>query len=182
MKKSACLTNAHRLLSPRIVYLITTIDSSTHVSNAATVSYLIPVSDDPARLAFAITKNTKTHSNLSKTGDFVVNIPDKSLLSAVQICGGNYPDNVDPAKVDKLTLAGLTEMTSLVVKAPRIMECYAHIECKVKEILSVGDHDLVLGDIMAASYEENAFDDKLLLSVLTKPIMQLTGSYFTYPE
>jgi flavin reductase (DIM6/NTAB) family NADH-FMN oxidoreductase RutF len=50
----------------------------------------------------------------------------------------------------------LTSFPSVVVKPPRIKECYLHLECRLVEIKDLEDVSIILGKIVARSADEEA--------------------------
>ncbi|MCR4325396.1 MAG: flavin reductase family protein [Patescibacteria group bacterium] len=181
-KHDLSLDKSHRVLSPRIAYVVTTVDEDGRV-NAGVFSNLTSVSTDPERLVLGVYKPWDTIRNIEQTKEFVVNVPSKNLADKVWICGDKYAGNPIPQGIDELQVAGLTEIPSTKVRPPRIAECPAHLECAVVWIKDVGDHCLVLADIVAASYSEGAFDAELMPNVLqTQPLFEIGRGMFTYPK
>lgn len=182
MKKDLPIEKAHRLISPRIVYIVTTLDKQGRV-NAAVFSNLTSVSIDPQRLVMAIYKKWDSIPNLRAVKEFVVNVPSKDLLDQVWICGDKYAGNPIPAGVSELKIAGLTELNSEKVKPPRIKECYGHLECIVEWIKDVGDHFLVLGTVVHASFTQGYIDADLITDISkAQPLMNVSQDIFTYPS
>lgn len=180
-KKNLPITKAHRILSPRIAYLVTTVDKKGRV-NAAAFSNITSVSSKPQRVVLAVYTEWDTLKNLRVKGECVINVPSKKLLEEVWICGDKYAGNPIPTSVNELDIAGLTALPSKKVAPPRIAECFGHLECKVKWIKNVGDHDLILADIVAASYTTGAFNKELIPQVhKTKPLLEVTGGFFASP-
>jgi len=183
MKKNKLpLKKAHRILAPRIAYIVTSVDKKGRV-NAASFSNLTSVSTDPERLVLGVYKPWDTIKNIRATREFVVNVPSKDLVNEVWICGDKYAGNPIPAGVDELKVAGLTEIPSEKVKPPRVAECPMHLECKVVWIKNVGDHFLILGDIVSASYTDGAFtEDFVQVIEKTLPLMEVPPGFFTFPN
>ncbi len=97
---------------------------------------LIGVGIAPRRFSYGLFKESK---------DFAVNIPDKTMLRAVQICGSRSGRDVD-----KFAASGLTKEKAEKIASPLIAECPVNIECvKVKEV-EAGDHTWFVGEIVAA--------------------------------
>ena len=183
MKKSLLpLDKAHRLIAPRIAYIVTTIDKKNRV-NAASFSNLTSVSTRPERLVLGVYKEWDTAKNIRQTKEFVVNVPSKDLLEEVWICGDKYTGNPIPRGVNELKIANLTEIPSEKVKPPRIAECFGHIECKVKWIKDIGGRYLVLADIVSSSFTAGYLDkDFIQIISKTKPLFEISRGFFTYPE
>lgn len=175
------IDKAHRVLAPRIAYIVTSVDKGGRV-NAASFSNLTSVSTEPERLVLAVYRAWDTIRNIRATREFVVNVPSKNLLKEVWICGDKYAGNPIPAGIDELKIAGLTEIPSEKVKPPRVAECPMHLECKVVWIKNVGDHYLILGDIVSASYTDGVFDKELIQIIpKTLPLMEISRGFFTSP-
>ena len=175
------LGKSHRLIAPRIPYIVTTVDKRNRV-NAASFSNLTSVSTEPERLVIGVYKKWDTIKNIKETKEFVVNVPSKNLLDEVWICGDKYAGNPIPRGIDELKIADLTEIPSEKVKPPRIAECFGHLECKVKWIKDVGDHYLVLGEVVAASFS-SGYLDKNFIQIIpkTNPLFEISRGFFTSP-
>jgi flavin reductase (DIM6/NTAB) family NADH-FMN oxidoreductase RutF len=117
----------------------------------------MPVSLEPPLVAVAIHPGRLTHEYVSKSEFFALNIPNADLLSAVQRCG-----MLSGREGDKFEAAGLTPVDAGVLDAPLISECVAHIECGVVQRLRVGDHDLFIGQPLAVTALDEAFDGRWL--------------------
>ena len=78
---------------------------------------------------------------------------------------------------NELVKAGLTEEKSKEVTPPKVKECFAWLECKFIEEKLVGDHVLLLGEVVAAGIKDEFVDSggnvdiektKLLLHISRK--------------
>ena len=75
---------------------------------------------------------------------------------------------------------GLTPGKSTVVGAPFIEESPLCIECRVKEILSLGSHDMFIADVVNVRADErhlNAETGKLELAE-ANPLVYVHGGYY----
>ena len=61
---------------------------------------------------------------------------------------------------DKFEETGLTLLPAKMVKPPIIKECVAHLECKIERQITVGDHTLFTGRVLAAYANEEVFEKK----------------------
>ena len=59
-----------------------------------------------------------------------------------------------PEYIDKFAETGLTPEPAIHVKPPLIKECPVNLECKVIGVISLGSHDLFVGDALAMHAEE----------------------------
>jgi flavin reductase (DIM6/NTAB) family NADH-FMN oxidoreductase RutF len=107
-----------------------------------------------------------TLANIRETGDFVVNLPGEELLAQLMVCAKPLPLGVSEIKE-----AGLHEEKAKTVTSPRIRECFGWFECKLREIVAAGDHQLVLGDILRAEAAEK----------VALPLLHIGGADFSLP-
>ncbi len=77
----------------------------------------------------------------------------------------------------------LTQVPSSVVAPPGIAESPVCIECRVKEILPLGSHDLFLAEVAAVSVDEQYKDEKGKFCLeKAEPIVYSHGQYLTCGE
>jgi flavin reductase (DIM6/NTAB) family NADH-FMN oxidoreductase RutF len=76
------LRKAHRLLSPRIAYLIGT-RSRQGVANLIPVSNVTSISTEPQQIAIAVYKKWETHRTLLEAAGFTLSVPHIDQLDGV---------------------------------------------------------------------------------------------------
>jgi flavin reductase (DIM6/NTAB) family NADH-FMN oxidoreductase RutF len=150
-KQERGVRDALRLLSPGPVTLVSTMYRDQ--PNLMTAAWLLPLSLDPVRIGLAVHPTRLTHEFISKSEWFAINIPNVDLITAVHTCGLR-----SGREGDKFALTGLTPADAQEIEAPLVAECVAHIECGVAERLTLGDHDLFVGSVLAVSALDEAFD------------------------
>ena len=85
--------------------------------------------------------------------------------------------------MDKFKEMGLTAIPASVVKAPMIGESPVNIECKVREVKSLGSHDMFLADVVAVHADEKYMDEKHKFHLeQAEPIIYSHGTYFACGE
>jgi flavin reductase (DIM6/NTAB) family NADH-FMN oxidoreductase RutF len=169
---------------PRPIGWISTVNASGQ-PNLAPFSFFNAVCSSPPTVLFcpmirSTDGNTKdTLNNVKATGEFVVNIvSEEQALSMVATSLEIAPD------VNEFELTGLATAPSVVVKPPRVAESPIHFECKVSQIVEVGNQpgggSVVLGEIVHLHVDERVLigEDKINLAAL-KPIGRLAGSAYT---
>jgi flavin reductase (DIM6/NTAB) family NADH-FMN oxidoreductase RutF len=144
------------LIVPRPVALVSTVDANG-VANVAPFSFFSGVGSNPPTLLFCPTLRAvksgrpddrkDTLRNVELTGEFVVNVVSDALAGAANATAAEVgPD------VDEFELAGLTPLASEVVRAPRVAESPAQLECKLMQIVFTGEGDgagvIVVGEIV----------------------------------
>lgn len=104
---------------------------------------------------------------ISKTREFVLNIPHSGLCEAISATGdvsGNDPT------VDKFALTGLTPGPSKTIRAPIIQECPINLECKVTQVVRAGSHDIFFATVTAIQSDpvlcKKIEDEVMFLEVL----------------
>jgi len=100
---------------------------------------------------------------LEEVPEYVVNVPHAGLRDAITVCG-----SMSGGGGDKFAAAGLTPQPSLVVRPPGIAECPVNFECKVVNVVSLGSHDLFLGEAVAvhSSVVDQSIDEDLMALVV----------------
>ncbi len=146
---------AARLLEPGPVVLVTT-QYRAH-PNVMTAAWVMPLSLEPTRIGLAVHPSRLTHELLSKGEYFALNILTLEHLLAIHLCG-----TLSGRDVDKFTRAQLHPVDALEVDVPVLEEAVAHIECGVIARLSLGDHDLFVGEVIAAAADTELFGERWL--------------------
>jgi flavin reductase (DIM6/NTAB) family NADH-FMN oxidoreductase RutF len=127
--------------------------SSNETDNIITVAWTGIICSDPSMLYVSIRPERFSYNIIKDTGNFVVNLPNKSLAFALDFCGVRSGRDVN-----KFQHLGLTPQKSNLVDAPGIHECPVNIECKVKNIIHLGSHDMFIGEIACVDVEEKLLD------------------------
>ncbi|MEM3387691.1 MAG: flavin reductase family protein [Nitrososphaerales archaeon] len=150
LKENVSLNFALRLMYPRPTVLVScALDGKP---NIITLAWSTPLSHCPPLLGISVGLERYSHELIDKSGEFVVNIPTIDLIKQTILCGER-----SGREVDKFKEANLTPLPSLKVRAPSILECVAHLECKVVQRIHVGDHTLFVGEVLAARVNEGLF-------------------------
>ena len=134
----------HKLLlsavAPRPIAFASTIDSRGNV-NLSPFSYFNVFSSNPPILIFSpsrrVRDNTTKHTlqNSEETREVVINMVDYSIVEQMSDSSKDYPKGVN-----EFTETGLTEVSSLKVKPPRVLESPVSFECVVDNIISLGEN------------------------------------------
>jgi flavin reductase (DIM6/NTAB) family NADH-FMN oxidoreductase RutF len=134
----------HQLLlsaiAPRPIAFASTIDSKGNV-NLSPFSYFNVFSSNPPILIFSpsrrVRDNTTKHTlqNADDTREVVINMVDYSIVEQMSKSSNEYAKGVN-----EFTETGLTEVSSLKVKPPRVLESPVSFECVVDNIISLGEN------------------------------------------
>ena len=156
MRKTLDEMEARRLLTGGPVVLVTT---SWHAkTNVMPVAYAMPLSFNPPLVGIAVHPSRHTHDMIRFSEEFAINVPGRSLIHHVQYLG-----SVSGKELDKFELTKLPTFRARKVEAPLIEGCIGYIECGLEDALRIGDHTLFVGRVVAASVDDEAFDETWLL-------------------
>lgn len=168
---------------PRPIGWISTVDAGGQ-PNLAPFSFFNVVCARPPTVLFCPMirstdgKTKDTLNNVKVTGEFVVNIFGEDLATAM------IASSVEvAAEVDEFKLTGLGTTPSVAVKPPRVAESPIHFECKVSQIVEIGNQpgggSVVIGEIVHLHVDERVLfgEDKINLAAL-KPIGRLAGNAY----
>lgn len=118
------------IVSPRPVGWIST-RSATGALNLSPYSFFNMFSSKPFLVWFSSEGEKDSATFARETGEFVVNLAGRDLISKM------VASSVDaPRGVSEFGYADLTPEPSRLVKPPRVREALAALECKVTEIMT----------------------------------------------
>jgi len=167
---------AYRPVYPSPAALITSCDESGK-PNIITLGEVFNISiREPVIVGIAIRPATYSHGLISRSLEYVVNLPGARILQQVDQCGMVSGRNGR----NKFKAFGLTPVPGTIVKAPLIDECPVNIECKVINRTTVGDHDLFLGEVVFVHADEDKIDERG--SIITEKLdmlIYITGQYWS---
>lgn len=122
-------------------------------ANIMTAAWAGTVCSDPVMVSVSIRPSRYSYGIIEKTGEFVINLTNRKLVRAADFCGVRSGRDVD-----KFQYLHLTPLPSQKVRAPGISESPVCLECRVKEILHLGTHDMFLAEVAAVSVDETFID------------------------
>ncbi len=144
------------------------------VPNIITVAWAGTICSAPAMVSISIRKSRFSHAIIQESGEFVVNLVDKSLVRAADFCGVRSGRDTD-----KYSEMKLTPLPSRYIKAPGIAESPVNIECRVREIKELGSHDLFLAEVAGVTIDGKYMDGKGKLNLNAAGLVAYShGEYF----
>lgn len=157
---------------PRPIAWVVTQDANGLV-NAAPYSFFNVLTDDPVVVAIGCGNRAgegkDTITNVKATGQFVVCLVNEPTLDAMNITAIDFPP-----EVDELKEAGLTPVPSSFVKPPRIAESPVAMECETFQIIPVGNHNILLGNVVGMHIHDECMLDAAK-NYVDSPKLQLVG-------
>jgi flavin reductase (DIM6/NTAB) family NADH-FMN oxidoreductase RutF len=134
--------------------VLVTVKAEEKNPNIITVAWTGVFSHSPAIVYIAVHPARYSNSIIKESMEYVINIPSENLAKITDYCG-----IVSGRNVNKFEETGLTPIPANAVKAPLIKECAVNIECKVKDIINYGSHDIFVGEIVAIHYNEEVIKE-----------------------
>jgi flavin reductase (DIM6/NTAB) family NADH-FMN oxidoreductase RutF len=115
---------------------------------------------------------------LKQTGEFALNLPTVKMLRAVDWCGVKSGRDFD-----KFKETGLTPLPAFAIGAPVVAESPLAIECRVKQIIPLGAHNMFLAEVAALNAAGKFIrPDGALDLAAAHPIAFMHGKYYAIGE
>lgn len=139
------------LLAPVPPVLVTS--GSLAAPNVCTVAWCGTLCTKPPVTYISLRPSRHTYGLIQQNSEFVLNLPTAALVRGIDYCGVKSGRDED-----KFAACGLTPTVASVVAPPLIEQCPVSIECRVRQIIPLGTHDMFLADILAVDVEERLVD------------------------
>ena len=149
-------------IAPRPIAFASTIDKEGRV-NLSPYSFFNCFSANPPILIFSparrVRGNTTKHTlhNAQDTGEVVINVVNYPIVEQMSLSSTEYDEGVN-----EFIKSGLTEVPSELVAPPRVKESPVSFECKVKEIIALGQEggagNLVICEVVMMHIAEHILD------------------------
>jgi flavin reductase (DIM6/NTAB) family NADH-FMN oxidoreductase RutF len=149
------------LISPRPIAWVST-RAESGARNLAPFSFFGAFSFDPPTVGIGPGSrggvNKDSLANIRSTGEFVVNMVSRELAEAANACSGEWgPD------VDEWDVCGATPAPSEVVAPERVEGSPAALECRVRQVLELGEptrasNNLIVAWVVRVHIDDAAMD------------------------
>jgi len=147
------------LIVPRPIALITSMDEEGRL-NAAPFSAFNYFCTDPPIVGVGVTNRPDqafmpkdTARNIRRTGEFVVNVVTEDIAERMNICATDFPPDMSEVEI-----AGFTTVPSVKVKAPRLAEAHASLECREYTTMEIGRSRIILGRVVEIHVDDEFVD------------------------
>lgn len=121
--------------------------------NIITIAWTGIVNSNPPMTYISVRKERYSHNIIESTGEFVINLCSEKLAFATDFCGVRSGRDTNKFKEIKLT-----PERAEAVRCPMIKESPVNIECRVREIIELGSHDMFIADILRVHVDEQYID------------------------
>lgn len=173
MKSSGKLEKYYYHSFPMHAVLVT-VNDLNEKTNAITIAWHTPISRKPPLYGISVAPMRFSHQLINQTEEFVINFLPFEFSKKIHYCGTH-----SGKKIEKLKNIGLNLEPANKIKTPHIKEGYAHLECKLNESITIGDHTLFVGQVVYVSGLEKAFSTNILDSNVVKPSFYLGDNFYT---
>ena len=121
--------------------------------NILTVSWVGTLCSDPPMCYISVRPERHSHPILMKQMEFVINLTTREMAYSTDWCG--VVSGKNHRKFEEMKL---TPGKASVVNAPLIEESPLCIECRVKEVLSLGSHDMFISEVLNVRADDRYMD------------------------
>lgn len=174
---------------PRPIAWVSTV-SKDGIDNLAPFSFFTIASVVPPVLCFApavraarpenhsVGTEKDTLINIRDTGEFVVSIVSRPLVPQMNQSSAEYSHGTS-----EFEKTGVSPQPSTLVKPRGVAESFVNIECKLRQILTLGTEpqggSLILGDIVAVHLDTTVYKDGKIDIEVLDPIGRLGGLWYS---
>ncbi|MBL7888198.1 MAG: flavin reductase family protein [Bacteroidia bacterium] len=149
-------------VAPRPIAFASTIDKDGN-PNLAPFSFFNVFSANPPIAIFSparsgrtgITKHT--YDNVKEVPEVVINVVNYDMVQQMSLASTEYPKGVN-----EFVKAGFTPVASEMVKPFRVKESPAQLECKVKQVIELGEQggagNLIICEVVLMHIDEKVLD------------------------
>ena len=147
--------------------------------NVFTASWVGTICSDPAMCFVSIRQSRHSHEIIKRNMAFTLNLTNEDLARATDWCGVRSGRDYN-----KFAEMNLTPAKGIKVDAPYINEAPVSIECRVKQIVHLGSHDMFIADVMNVLADKRFIDPQTGEFDLKKAslIAYSHGEYFKLGE
>ena len=165
---------------PRPIAVVST-KNEDGTDNIAPFSFFNGFSAIPMIVGFAPIRKPNTGEkkdtlkNIEREKEFVVNFVTEMNADKINLCATELPYGES-----EFDFAGLTTLSSELVKPSRLKESPIHFECKLRDIISYGDKPgagtLITGEVIKVHIDEKIYQDGRITTDLWKPMGRGAGN------
>lgn len=152
---------------PRLAVVVTC--HARGVDNSLTVTWHSPLSEQPPLFGIALRPRRLPYELILEAKEFAVNFLPFESSELVAALGG-----LSGRQGDKFQRLHLSREKGLKTSAPLIHEAYAAYECVLQEHRAYGDHDLLVGLVVASYIGDTLLKDDSLDIARVAPALYLS--------
>lgn len=135
--------------------VIVTCGDSPENWNMLTISWTGTICSDPAMCYISVRPERASYPLIIKNMEFTINLTTEIMAHATDWVGVKSGRDFN-----KWKKTGLTPLEGEKVKSPTILESPLSIECRVKEVIRLGTHDMFISEVLNVRVDEKYLDEK----------------------
>ena len=161
----------HRYLlgsvGPRPIAFASTIDSKGNI-NLAPFSFFNVFSANPPIMIFSPARSGRTneskdtYNNVKEVPEVVINVVTHDMVHQMSLASSPYDSDVS-----EFEKAGFTSLASDIITPPRVKESPVQFECKVNEVIELGDQggagNLIICEVLRIHLKESLLDQNEMI-------------------
>jgi len=170
-------------VAPRPIAFASTMDLSGKI-NLSPFSFFNVFGSNPPVVVFSpsrrVRDNTTKHSleNVKEVPEVVINIVNYNMVEQMSLASTEYEKGIN-----EFAKSGLTEEASVLVRPPRVKEAPVAFECKVIDIIPVGDGggsaNLVICEVLLMHVNEEILDENGQIDPnKLDPVARMGGNWY----
>jgi flavin reductase (DIM6/NTAB) family NADH-FMN oxidoreductase RutF len=147
--------------------------------NMLTVAWTGTICTNPAMCYISVRPERHSYPIICRNMEFTINLTTEAMCRATDWAGVRSGKDYDKWKE-----TGLTPVEGVTVKSPSIKESPLCIECRVKEIMKLGSHDMMIAEVLNVRADEQYIDPESGAFDLAAAhlVAYSHGKYFTLGE
>ncbi|MBQ3438064.1 MAG: flavin reductase family protein [Fusobacterium sp.] len=146
--------------------------------NVFTVAWTGTICTRPPMLSISVRPERLSYEYIKETREFIVNLPTIKQTKATDYCGVR-----SGRTVNKIKELNFTMIKGENVSCSYIEECPVNIECRVKDIIPLGSHDMIIAEVLSSHISETLIDDKNKIHFEQDDLITYShGEYFPVPR
>lgn len=161
------------LLNPEPPVLVSC--GSMEAANLITIGWTGTICTQPSMVSISVRPERYSYQLIKDSGEFIINLPTRKLVRAVDWCGVKSGRDYD-----KFAEMKLTPLPASTVSCPILAESPVNLECQVTQVIPLGSHDLFLAKVTAVDVDEALLDEKGKLCLERADLIVYShGEYFS---
>ncbi|MBO7497790.1 MAG: flavin reductase family protein [Bacteroidaceae bacterium] len=159
--------------------VMVTVGATPEEYNIITVAWVGTLCSNPPMCYISVRPERHSSELLKRNMEFVINLTTAELAKATDWCGVRSGRDYN-----KFAEMHLTPGKAEIVQAPIIEEAPLSIECRVKDIIPLGSHDMYVADVVNVLADERYYNhetDKFELAT-SDPLVYVHGGYYHLGE
>ena len=158
---------------PKVATIVTV--NAGGKKNAMAVAWHSSISLKPPLYGVSIVPKRFTYQLVLESGEFGINFmpfETAELVASVGGCSGG--------KIDKFERFHIAEESPLKTGVPVLKDAYAAYECKLMDYKAYGDHNWVVGEVVAVHFDDDVFTARGVLDLnQLSPALYLGAELYT---